>query len=67
MPRTAPVAQLRREAIACNAVIDGLWLEGSALPEGFADGELERIGLTAVGAIIGIDLTESLPAKGDQP
>lgn len=67
LPRTADDARLRADAIACNAVIDGLWLEGSALPEGFADGELERIGLTAVGAIIGIDLTESLPAKGDQP
>ena len=42
-------------------------LQSFGLPEGFADGELERIGLTAVGAIIGIDLTESLPAKGDQP
>jgi AcrR family transcriptional regulator len=73
LPRPADTARLRADAIACNAVIDGLWLEGSALPEGFAKGELERIGLTAVGAIIGIDLTaslplaQSLPPKGDQP
>lgn len=49
-------AQLRREAIACNAVIDGLWLEGSVLPQGFAAGELVRIGLQSVGAILGVDL-----------
>ena len=50
-------AQLRREAIACNAVIDGLWLEGGVLPHGFAPGELVRIGLQSVGAILGVDLT----------
>lgn len=49
--------RLRREAIACNAVIDGLWLEGSILPHGFASGELVRIGLASVGAILGLDLT----------
>lgn len=49
--------QLRREAIACNGVIDGLWLEGSILPQGFAPGELVRIGLASVGAILGVDLT----------
>lgn len=49
--------QLRREAIACNAVIDGLWMEGGVLPHGFAPGELVRIGLASVGAILGTDLT----------
>lgn len=48
--------RLRHLAIACNGVIDGLWLEGCALPSAFASGELERIGLSAVGAILGIDL-----------
>lgn len=48
--------QLRREAIACNAVIDGLWMEGGVLPHGFAPGELVRIGLVSVGAILGTDL-----------
>lgn len=58
LPRaTVPPAQVRRDAIACNAVIDGLWLEGSALPDGFAEGELESIGLAAVSAILNIDLT----------
>jgi AcrR family transcriptional regulator len=56
LPRKADAAQLRADAIACNAVIDGLWLEGSALPHAFAAGELERIGLHAVGAILGLDL-----------
>jgi TetR/AcrR family transcriptional regulator, transcriptional repressor of bet genes len=52
---------LRRHAIACNAVIDGLWLEGSALPEAFDPDELTRIGLTSVGAILGTDLLSHLP------
>ena len=50
-------AQMRREAIACNAVIDGLWMEGGVLPHGFAPGELVQIGLASVGAILGVDLT----------
>lgn len=56
LPRAADAAQCRRDAIACNAVIDGLWLEGSALPEGFAPGELESIGLAAISAILNIDI-----------
>lgn len=60
--RDADAARLRADAIACNAVIDGLWLEGSALPDAFDAGELERIGLRAVGAILGVDLAAALPA-----
>lgn len=56
-PTTLPPDQIRRDAIACNAVIDGLWLEGSALPDGFAAGELESIGLAAISAILNTDLT----------
>lgn len=48
--------RLRQDAIACNAVIDGLWLEGGVLPHGFSPGELVRIGLRSVGALIGVDL-----------
>ena len=48
--------ELRRLAIACNAVMDGLWMEGGALPDAFEEGELPLIGLEAVGAIIGLDL-----------
>lgn len=56
LPRTASAAQLRAEAIACNAVIDGLWLEGSILSHSFAPGEIVTIGLRSVGAILGVDL-----------
>ncbi len=38
-----------------------LWLEGSALPEAFAPGELSRIGVASVGAILGLDLSSHLP------
>ena len=50
------VADARAAAIACNAVIDGLWLEGSALPDAFDEHELETIALRSVGAIIGLEL-----------
>ncbi len=50
--------ELRGLAIACNALIDGLWMEGGALPGAFEPGELPRIGLRSVGAIIGLELTE---------
>jgi len=35
MGRTVDPIILRQLAIACNAVIDGLWLEGGALPDDF--------------------------------
>jgi TetR/AcrR family transcriptional regulator, transcriptional repressor of bet genes len=50
-------ARLRSEAIACNGLIDGLWLEGSVLPHAFAPGEIIRLALTSMSAILGIDLT----------
>lgn len=56
LPRPADAAQLRAEAIACNAVIDGLWLEGSILPHAFSNVELQEIALNSVGAILGVDL-----------
>jgi AcrR family transcriptional regulator len=52
--------QLRRLAIACNAVIDGLWMEGGALAHAFAPGELVDIGLQSVSAIIELDLTQEV-------
>lgn len=61
--RPASPARLRHLATACNALIDGLWLEGGALPHVFKPGELPGIGLESVGAIIGIDLSE----KVEQP
>jgi TetR/AcrR family transcriptional regulator, transcriptional repressor of bet genes len=47
----------RKYAIACNALIDGLWLEGGALPEAFEEGDLPDIGLMSVGAILGLKLS----------
>jgi TetR/AcrR family transcriptional regulator, transcriptional repressor of bet genes len=62
LPGPNDPARLRRQAIACNGVIDGLWLEGSVLPERFGPDELAGIALDAVGAILGIDLLQHLPA-----
>jgi hypothetical protein len=56
LPRDVPPEQIRGEAIACNAVIDGLWVEGSLLPHAFAPGEIVALGLKSVGAIVGVDL-----------
>ena len=56
--KVAPAA-LRRHAIACNAVIDGLWLEGGLLPEAFGADELAQIGLASIGAILGLDLIDT--------
>ena len=62
LPRPATSAQLRSDAIACNAIIDGLWLEGSVLPEAFAPGEIVDIGLSSVGAILQTDLKAAMTA-----
>lgn len=53
LPGRNDTARDRRDAIACNALIDGLWIEGAALPEAFADDELARIAIDAIGAILG--------------
>ncbi len=50
-------------AIACNAVVDGLWLEGSLQPDALRQPELERIALDAIGAILGIDVKGALPRE----
>jgi AcrR family transcriptional regulator len=67
LPRETEPGQTRREAIACNAVIDGLWVEGSLLPTTFSPGEVVSIGLGSIGAILGVDLlahTALLPEFG---
>lgn len=67
LDRPAAPEQQRGEAIACNALIDGLWLEGSILPHAFAPGEIVTIGLRSVGAILGVDLlvhSETPPHSG---
>jgi TetR/AcrR family transcriptional regulator, transcriptional repressor of bet genes len=67
LPRETVPGQTRAEAIACNALIDGLWIEGSLLPDAFAPGEIITIGLKSAGAILGVDLlahTSMLPEFG---
>jgi AcrR family transcriptional regulator len=63
--RTLPGGTASRDtralALACNAVIDGLWLEGCIQPDAWAPGALERIGLDACGAILGLDLKAPIP------
>jgi TetR/AcrR family transcriptional regulator, transcriptional repressor of bet genes len=56
LPVARSEEELRQLAIACNAVIDGLWMEGSTLPDTFEKGELVRIGIRSVGAMLGVDL-----------
>ena len=65
LPGRRSAADLRRQGIACAAVIDGLWLEGSLDSNGFGTDELARIGVAAVGAILGIDLLPFLTPPPD--
>lgn len=44
--------QLRRLSIAGNAILDGLWMEGGALPKSFKKGELVQVGLESFGALL---------------
>lgn len=60
LPGERSATDLRRLAIAGNAVIDGLWMEGCALPEAFTRGELVEIGIRSMGAMVGVDLTRYL-------
>lgn len=67
LPRDVRPGQLRAEAIACNALIDGLWVEGSLLPDAFAPGEIITIGLRTISTILDADLlahTSMLPDFG---
>lgn len=47
----------RKAAIACNALLDGLWLEGGALPDSFEINELANVGLSSIGAILDLNLS----------
>ncbi len=51
--------ELRRKAIACNALVDGLWMEGGALPDAFEPAELPEIGVNAIGTLLGLNLEET--------
>lgn len=62
LPGPRGATELRRQGIACTAIIDGLWLEGSAYSDGFQGDELAEIGVRSVGALLGIDLRPYLTA-----
>lgn len=52
--RKPDASQLRQHAIAINAIIDGLWIEGSLAGEMFSPGELAAIGIRTIEAELGL-------------
>ena len=54
----ADKAELRRNAIAINAIIDGLWIEGCLAGDIFEPGELVEIAIATVEALLGLNLRE---------
>lgn len=58
--RPATPGMLRRHAIACNALIDGLWLEGGILPDAFGADELPRIGVASIAAMLDLALARDM-------
>jgi hypothetical protein len=52
--RKPDAAELRHHAIAINAIIDGLWVEGCLAGEMFSPGELAAIGIKAIEAELGL-------------
>jgi len=54
--RNSDPANRRSLAIAINALIDGLWLEGCMAGDMFAEGELGRIALSTVEKLTGLSL-----------
>ncbi|WP_343563335.1 TetR/AcrR family transcriptional regulator [Kiloniella sp. b19] len=47
---------LRRLAIAINAVIDGLWVEGGMIPDSFEQEELLAVAFSSLSALLGVEL-----------
>lgn len=62
LPRRTPTLAPRDAAIALNALLDGLWLEGGLLPDRFATGELESLALAAAARLLDTDLSAKGPA-----
>lgn len=54
----ATKAELRGHAIAINAILDGLWIEGCLSGDDFAPGELVEIGIGSVEKLLGVNLRE---------
>ncbi len=59
-----PPANPRAAAIACNGLVDGLWMEASLLPEAFAENEIVDIALNSAGAILNVDLRSAYKKNG---
>ncbi len=65
--RTTDKAELRRYAIAINAILDGLWIEGCLADDLFEDRELAEIGIASVEALLGLDLRTQGETAGSHP
>jgi len=61
--RKPDASQLRQHAIAINAIIDGLWIEGSLAGEMFSPGELAAIGIRTIEAELGLAPLEQFREK----
>jgi AcrR family transcriptional regulator len=48
--------EFRQLSIACNAVLDGLWIEGGIIPDDFARDELVETAILAFSKLLDIDL-----------
>ncbi|MEO0912412.1 MAG: TetR family transcriptional regulator C-terminal domain-containing protein, partial [Pseudomonadota bacterium] len=53
--RSLPPGELHRLAVACNAVIDGLWVEGAMLPQKLPGDEVIRVAMESISAILDVD------------
>ncbi|MCC5962750.1 MAG: TetR family transcriptional regulator C-terminal domain-containing protein [Rhodobacteraceae bacterium] len=56
--KPADPATTRRLAIAGNALLDGLWIEASALPDMFATDEIRATAIHAFESLLGLKLQE---------
>ncbi|MDX1819969.1 MAG: TetR/AcrR family transcriptional regulator [Paracoccaceae bacterium] len=56
--KPATPARTRRMAIAGNALMDGLWIEASLLPELFESGEMRSIAIHAFARLLDLNLPE---------
>ncbi|TGQ65520.1 TetR family transcriptional regulator [Mesorhizobium sp. M00.F.Ca.ET.186.01.1.1] len=61
--RKPDASELRHHAIAINAIMDGLWIEGCLAGEMFSLGELSAIGIKAVEAELGLAPLKHDPEK----
>lgn len=52
--------ELRQLSIACNAVLDGLWIEGGIIPDEFMTNELVETAIRGFSALTGVELSRYL-------